>query len=307
MQPILSVRDLASRLGTSATRLREISREIKRDVRTLYKTHLLIQGSKVRQLAVPTPELMEIQRRINSNILAKLRLPVGVYGGVLGGSPRKNAAGHVDQPCVVNIDVKEFFPNVRHYMVYRMFRHEQEFGCDVASLLTRLTTYRSYLPQGAPTSTSIANLLLASPVDAPVAIEAERSGLRYSRFVDDITISGKNPRPFINLIARLLSRRRLQIHRYRPRQGRSKLKITGSGRAQRVTGLIVNAQRGLSVPGIRRERIRTAVWCLRRTSNHELAHAVNSIRGRISYVAQFNPGSARRLTAYLAETLAGRA
>lgn len=302
MRPILSVRDLASRLGTPPARLYDIGS----DIRTHYTTRPLLQGKKVRQLAVPKSELKEIQRRINSNILAKFQLPAGVYGGVPGGSPRKNAAEHAHQPCVVNMDVREFFPHVRHYMVYRMFRHELGFGRDVASLLTRLTTYRSYLPQGAPTSTPIANLLLAAPVDAPVAIEAARSGLRYSRFVDDIAISGKNPRQLISLIAKLLSRRRLKIHRFR-RHSRSKLKIMGSGRAQRVTGLVVNAPRGLSVPGARREKIRTAIWVLRRTSRQHLSRAVNSIRGKISYVAQFNCGSAKRLTAYLEATLAGRA
>jgi hypothetical protein len=204
------------------------------------------------------------------------------------------------------MDVREFFPHVRHYMVYRMFRHELGFGCDVASLLTRLTTYRSYLPQGAPTSTPIANRLLAAPVDAPVAVEAARSDLRYSRFVDDIAISGKNPRSLINFIAKLLSHRRLKVHRLR-RHSRSKLKITASGRTQQITGLIVNAPQGLSVPGQRREKIRTAIWVLRRTKRHQLSRAVNSIRGKIGYVAQFNRGSAKRLAAYLEATLARRA
>jgi hypothetical protein len=281
-------------------------REIGRDIKTHYTTRPLLQGNKVRQLAVPRSELKEIQRRINSNILLKIPLPAGVYGGVPGGSPRKNAAQHAHQPCVVNMDVKEFFPHVRHYMVYRMFKHELGFGRDVASLLTRLTTYRSYLPQGAPTSTPLANLLLAVPVDAPVAVEAAKFGLRYSRFVDDIAISGKNSRRLINLIAKLLSRRRLPIHRVR-RHGRAKLKIMGSGRAQQVTGLIVNAPRGLSVPGARREKIRTAIWVLRRTSRQDLSRAVNSIRGKIGYVAQFNRGSAKRLITFLEATLAGRA
>ena len=301
MRPILSLNDLASRLGTPATCLRDIGRQINKH----YTTRPLVQGAKSRQLAVPTAELMDIQRRINHNILAKLVLPPCVYGGVPGGSPRKNASQHEDQPCVVNMDVKEFFPHVRHYMVYRMFKHELGFGRDVASLLTRLTTYRSYLPQGAPTSTPIANLLLAAPVDIPVAAEAARLDLHYSRFVDDIAISGKNPRQLINLIAKLLSHKRLQVHRFRRHQ-RSKLKITGSGRSQQVTGLVVNAPCGLSVPGKRREKIRTAIWVLRRIPKQEFSTAVRSIRGKINYVSQFNHGSARRLAAYLEATLAMR-
>jgi hypothetical protein len=256
-------------------------------------------------LAIPGPDLKLIQRRINSNILAKVPLARTVYGGVRGGSPRKNAGEHSNQRCVINMDVKEFFPNVRHYMVFRMFRNELGFGRDVASLLTRLTTYRSYLPQGAPTSTAVANLLLAAPVDVPLSAEAERSGLRYSRFVDDIAISGRNPRSLINIIARLLSRRRLPIHRNRANR-RSKLKITPSGRAQAVTGLIVNSPSGLSVPKARRDKVRAAIYALRRAPEHQLQSAIASICGKIAYVAQFNPGAAKRLNGYLELTLRQR-
>jgi hypothetical protein len=115
--------------------------------------------------------------------------------------------------------------------------------------------------------------------------------------------SSKDPKPLINLVAKLLSSRRLPIHRYR-KGGRSKLKITPNGRAQQVTGLIVNAPHGLSVPGRRRDKIRAAIWMLRRVPRQDLSRAVKSIRGKIGYVAQFNRGSASRLTACLDSTLA---
>lgn len=301
MQPILSLRDLAARIGIPVPRLREVAR----DIASHYKIQPLKQGAKVRMLAIPGAELKTIQRRINRAILAKIPLATTVYGGVAGGSPRKNAAEHADQPCVITIDVKGFFPSVRHEVVYRMFRHELGFGKDVASILTRLITYRSYLPQGAPTSTAVANLVLAGPVDVPMSAEAERLRVRYSRFVDDIAISGANPRPLINKIAKLLSSRRLPIHR-RQMSGRSKLRITTSGRAQVVTGLIVNAAKGLSIPRPRRDRIRAAIYALRRVPKHEIDHAIASVCGKIRYVAQFNRGSANRLKTYLELTLHGK-
>jgi RNA-directed DNA polymerase len=300
VQPILSVRDLSSRLGFSPSRLREISRNIN----SHYTAKPLKQGSKIRQLAVPGPDLKLIQRRING-ILANVPLARAVYGGVPGGSPRKNAGEHSKQQCVISMDVKEFFPNVRNDMVFRMFRHQLGFGRDVASLLTRLTTYRTYLPQGAPTSTVVANLLLAAPVDVPICADAERGALRYSRFVDDITISGRNPRPLINLIARRLSRIRLPMHRNK-RNGRSKFKIMPSGGAQMVTGLVVNAQTGLSVPKARRDKIRAAIYALRQTPRHELHKALASVAGKIGHVAQFNAGAAKRLSGYLELTLRRR-
>jgi RNA-directed DNA polymerase len=297
LQPILSVRDLASRLGIRPSHLDEVAENIK----SHYKIEPLKQGSKVRMLAIPGPELKRLQRRINSNILAKIPLASTVYGGVRGGSPRKNAGEHANQRCVINMDVKEFFPNVRHDMVFRMFRNELRFGRDVASLLTRLTTYRSYLPQGAPTSTAVANLLLAQ-VDKRVCDHAERSGLRYSRFVDDIAISGENPRPLINKIAKLLSRKKLPIHRSRA-NGKSKLQITPNRNAQVVTGLIVNSPNGLSVPNRRRDKVRAAIYGLRHTPKHHLHKSVASVYGKIAYVAQFNPGAAKRLNGYLELTL----
>ena len=211
MQPILSVKDLSSRLGTPAAQLREIADDIKAH----YKVWPLLdkKKQKVRLLRVPSNELKEIQRRIKNNILALITLGEGVHGGVRGRSPRSNATQHLSQPCAVNLDVRDFFPNVRHYVVYRMFRRELGFGRDAARLLTRLTTLNSQLPQGAPTSTAVANVLLALPVDGPISVEAKRFDVRYTRFVDDITFSGSNPRPLINIVGRMLSRKRLPMYR----------------------------------------------------------------------------------------------
>ena len=57
----------------------------------------------------------------------------------------------------------------------------------------------------------IANALLSLPVDGPITTKAKVSNVRYTRFVDDVTFSGSNPRPLINLVGRTLSKRRLPI------------------------------------------------------------------------------------------------
>lgn len=307
MQPILSLRDLSSRLGRPLARLREIADDIK----SHYKLLPLVDKKnkdKVRHLMVPDDELKEIQRRIKNNILAKISLGGVVQGGVRGRSPRSNATQHLGQPCVVNLDVKTFFPSVRHYVVYRMFRHDLRFGRDVASLLTRLTTIKSELPQGAPTSTAIANVLLALPVDGPISIEAERFDVRYTRYVDDITFSGSNPRPLINIVGRMLSRRRLPMHRKKAKwHSKPKLKITSRSRRQEVTGLIVNSRTGPSVSRQYRDNIRAAIFALSNAlDDNMLRETVSSIRGKITYVRQFNGGAAKRLQRYLESTLAQR-
>ena len=307
MQPILSVRDLASRLGTSVARLREIADDIK----SHYKVRPQLDKKnkhKVRQLSVPSNELKEIQRRIKNNILAPITLGEGVHGGVRGRSPRSNATQHLSQPCVVNLDIRDFFPNVRHYVVYGMFRRELGFGRDVARRLTQLTTFDSQLPQGAPTSTAIANALLVLPVDGPISVEAERFDVRYTRFVDDITFSGSNPRPLINIVGRMLSRRRLPMYRKKAKwHSKPKLKITSNSKPQEVTGLIANSRTGPSVSRQYRDNVRAAILALRNTTEEGvLRAAASSIRGRIAHVRQFNPGAAKRMQGYLESTRAWR-
>ena len=65
------------------------------------------------------------------------------------------------------------------------------FSHDVSSLLTKLTTYNGHLPQGAPTSTTIANLIFV-PTGLELQSIAEREGLRFTTFVDDVTMSSQS-------------------------------------------------------------------------------------------------------------------
>jgi RNA-directed DNA polymerase len=303
MKPILSERDLASRLGIALTRLRQLADEVGKH----YIEFPVMKGDKVRIIRPPLDDLKDVQRRIKAKILDRLPLADGAHGGVRGRSPRSNAERHLGQACVINLDVRKFFDNVHHNVVYRLFRKELGFGREVARLLTRLTTLRDRLPQGAPTSTAIANLLLALPVDCPISGEAARIGVCYTRFVDDITFSGPDPRPLINVVGKMLSRRRLPMYRRRARyQPGSKLRITSRRDHQEVTGLVVNSKSGPSVPRTYRDNVRSAIFGLGSIEKTALPSAVRSIRGKIDYVRKFNIGAAERMQRNLAAALASR-
>jgi hypothetical protein len=276
-------------------------REIAADPKIHYTTFSRIdKKGKVRIFHNPSDELKGIQSGI-SRILAPFALAPIAHGGVRGRSPSTNAKRHIGQPYVVTVDVRDFFPSIRHYIVYRMFRHELGLGRDVASILTRLTTLDSRLPQGAPTSTAIANLLLQSAVDEPLSTVAEQHQLRLTRFVDDFAISGENPAALINLVAKLLSRRRLRIWRIR-----KKLKIMPRSRPQMVTGLNVNANGSPSVPRRKRDAIKATIHQLAELDAKSRVRTEASIRGQIAYVRQFNPGSADRLERLLTQTSSSR-
>jgi RNA-directed DNA polymerase len=298
VKPVLSVRDFARRVGSTAARLNRIAEEIKFHYRPF--SEMDAKKQKIRQFRDPSPELKQIQKKI-SRLLAGIAFSDLAHGGVTGKSPRSNATPHLGQRWVVNVDVKSFFPNVRHYVVYRLFRRELGFGRDVARLLTRLTTLDAGLPQGAPSSNAIANLLLTDVVDKPVSSVATKMNVEATRFVDDFTFSGDEPRPLINATAKALSRRRLSIWRKNGKfQPSPKLKIKPNSQRQEVTGLVVNGRSGPSLSTGRRDAVRAAIFQLVSIADaSSRSKALESIRGRITHVRTYNPGSALRLEKYL--------
>lgn len=290
MSAIVSMRQFAWSIGTPVARLRGIADDIERHYRS-QPLRDKTSGAVLRHLQVPDKELMGIQRRIVKQIVEPIGYSALAHGGVPGRSPRSNASAHLAQPWLVTMDVREFFPSVEHKIILRRFL-DLGFGRDVASLITRLVTYRGELPQGAASSTAVANLVMQG-TDALAALVAPSADCQATRFVDDIAISGEHPVAILGPVARELSRSRLRIHRGRGKSGKPKLKIVPNCARQEVTGLVVNGKSGPSVSKARRDRIRAQVHQIDKAS--DARESVDSIRGKIHYVRQFNPGSAARI------------
>jgi RNA-directed DNA polymerase len=142
-----------------------------------------------RTINPPKEELKELQKRINSYLVENIQTPSYAFGGIKRKDNIRNARFHKGQKFVFQTDLKDFFPYITHKMVYEMFVRVG-FSHDVSSLLTKLTTYKGHLPQGAPTSTTIANLVFV-PTGLEIQAIAEREGLRFTTFVDDVTVSSQ--------------------------------------------------------------------------------------------------------------------
>lgn len=287
MSALVSLRDLAHRLGFSREHLELVARNINDHYCEFESTDA--RTGKVRLISRPSKELKEIQSRIAKRLINVRVYGAEVQGGVRGRSPATNASVHLQKDCVVCVDVRKFFPSVGHAVVHRMLSAEFGFGRQVAALVTRLVTYRGQLPQGAPSSTAIANALLHIPVDGLVLERANACGCAYTRFVDDLTVSGRNPCEVINLMAKRLSQRQLAISRS------AKLKIMPRTGPQEVTGLLVNGRKP-SLSKERRDRVRAAVheWS-QMPGGERRRRSLQSVRGRIGYVKQHNLGSGLRL------------
>ena len=132
-----------------------------------------------------------MQRRLYKWILLrKLRPSLQSHGGVTGRSTKSNAEPHLKSSFVFKADISNFYPSIHHSRIYRLFLND--FGCspDVARLCTRLCTYEHHLALGLITSPFLADQVL-KPTDVRIAAACAKARIRYTRFVDDITLSGE--------------------------------------------------------------------------------------------------------------------
>lgn len=142
-----------------------------------------------RTIDAPSRELKYIQLKINKYLVENIKMPEYAYGGVKGKDNIVNALRHKGIKYVFQTDIKDFFPFITNKMVYNMLVHNG-FSPDVASVITKLVTYKGHLPQGSPASTTIANLVFV-PVGIRLQQFAEDNKLRFTTFVDDVTISSQ--------------------------------------------------------------------------------------------------------------------
>jgi len=243
--------------------------------------------TKQRTIDNPTQELKTIQSRINERLLKTCALPANILGGIQGKSVIDNAQLHRSSKVLVKIDIARFFPSITNNHVYYVWRHV--LGCSprISALLTRLTTFERHLPQGAPTSTSLANLVLYS-IDRPIRGECARLGIQYSSLIDDLAFSSDNPRPIIGVVIATLRKSGFHV-------SRRKLTICGR-RDRKVLNSIVLGTHGLGVLPDRLANIRSGIHKLRQglVRSEELDSYVRSLRGRISNVATICPEKAAR-------------
>src|SRR5262245_10063617 len=240
----LAVDALAKRLATTPDALRSVQ-YVYREARIPKR-----RGGE-RRLLIPDDATKAMQRRILRRVLGGLRAHPSATGFERGKSIVDNAAPHVGRAVVAKMDVVDFFPSTKAARVLRYFQWIG-WNRESAEILTRLTTFEDGLPQGAPTSPRLSNLVNYY-LDVQIANRVARRGGSYTRYADDITIS--LPKPNGRRVRGLVqhTRRMLAHHGYRLHT-RRKLHVARSHQRQVVTGLVVNS--GVRLPREVRRRLR---------------------------------------------------
>ena len=144
-------------------------------------------NQRTRQLNSTKIELKRIQKRILALLMSHVEIPTYAFGGVPKKDNIKNAKYHQGNKYIFTTDLRSFFPSISHNSVFEVYCNNG-YSPTVARILTKLTTYKHQLPQGVPTSTLLA-LLAFKPTGDKLYDYALQHNLKFSIFVDDITIS----------------------------------------------------------------------------------------------------------------------
>lgn len=187
-RPIASLSSLSKLLDVNERCLSFILRDVNRfyfPAKPCFKS-----DGTLREIFRVGGPLKFVQQRIKRRIFRQVEFPSYLKGGIKGGSPIRNAKIHSGATIIIREDVRNFFPSITVIVVKKMWMHFFKLPEEIAETLTILTTFRGCVPQGACTSTYLANLILWDK-EPQLKCRLKERGLEYTRYVDDINVSSK--------------------------------------------------------------------------------------------------------------------
>lgn len=233
----------------------------------------------------PRGDLKLIQRMIANELSASYDPPKCVQGFVKGQSVADNAIRHTHKRFVLTIDLKDFFPSISSGRVHELFLKYYGFTPELTDILTNLVCYQGCLPQGAPTSPIISNVVCFK-MDRAFLSLASSFKLDYTRYADDLTFSttsvfaarkvfdpskagldGVNPK-----ILEIISSNYFKVNE-------RKLHVAWSGSRQLVNGIVVNEKCNMKRETYRQLRSLFHTW---KTDGYE-ATVAKYLRGSPMY------------------------
>lgn len=312
---IFDIGHLAHYMHISKERLLQIAQK-----KEYYYYLIPKKSGGMRRIIVPNDELKNVQRWINKQILQAINPLDCVTGFVRGRSIVDNAKIHENKKYILNVDVENFFESITIDRVEKLFfalGYSHEVALFMADLCTTTINERyvrwklgkeyaksfeslmhkekPFLVQGAPTSPAIANLICYR-MDKRLMAYAERHGINYSRYADDITFSSDDiaSLPKVGYVKRLLKEEHFKLNT-------RKTKLLKEGMRQEVTGLLINER--VRIPRIYKKDIyRHLHFCLKYgglSHFNQIKSSFNVSRnwllGRIFYVNAVEPAEAAKM------------
>lgn len=275
-------------LGFSAKTLYGLSNTLEKHYHTVYLPKS--DGSK-RKLSVPDLILKLVQKSIADNIL--IQYPISKYAKAYkpGSSIQKNARPHVGKKKILKLDIEGFFDHILYSRVKDTVFYEEKYSESIRILLTMLCYYNDSLPQGAPTSPAITNIIMYD-FDETVGAFCNEKNIAYTRYCDDMTFSGCfEEREIISFVKGELRKLGLFLKN-------RKTAVVPATKRQCVTGIVVNEK--MNITKDYRKKVRQEVYyirkfgldgCLNNMGISDKERYLLSLKGRIAFVLQTIPNN----------------
>ena len=289
-KPLGSVQALAFMTNTSSEYLHKLARHAPTMYRVV-ETKKAEGRGEPKVTYEPALALKAFQRQLIKTVLAAVSFPPYINGGVPGRSYRADCAIHTEAEHVVKVDIASFYESVSSREVRRLWGQFFNFPPEVAELLTALTTHNGHLPRGAPTSSYLANLLFWRE-EPRLHADFAAGGVRYSRYVDDISLSSMELLDDLTVqgaITRLYG----MFKGKGIRPNREKQRVMRRPGALRVHNINVGGAEP-TIPKVARDEIRAGLHNLERAVaeyglTEEVQGTVRHLQGKIAWLKHFHP------------------
>ena len=274
-------------LGISTKTLYAVSNNIGKHY---HKAKLPKKSGGCRNLSVPDEILKVIQRQISEVLL--IHMPVSRYAKAyrFDSSTLRNAKHHVGKQVVLKLDILHFFDSIRYSTVKDKVFPEEIYAEPLRILLTMLCYHKDALPQGAPSSPAITNIILYE-FDELVGHWCRERNIAYTRYCDDMSFSGDFE------AVEVIRFVRTELKKLGFLLNEQKTKVQRPGQQQTVTGIVVNEK--LSIPADYRRKLRQELYYCRKFGIQEHLQKISleipadtyriQLLGKVNYVLQLHP------------------
>ena len=242
----------------------------------------------IRTITAPSDAIKNTQRLLNIALQCLYTPTQSTTGFVIGKSIVDNANRHVNKKYVYNIDLQDFFSSIQFTRIRGLlgnvelpnkwlksrvlsFASEQSIvldklvlNPDVAHYIANLCCFEGVLPQGAPTSPTVSNMV-CKVLDYKLYKLSEKYGLTFTRYADDITFSTNKPAITSELKAEIFAI--IRKEGFELNEAKERIQVYGkeldgklNRERQMVTGIVVNKKANVSKRYIRNLKAAIYNW-----------------------------------------------
>lgn len=270
----------------------------KKGTENSYRTFVILKKSGgIRAINAPNNELKSIQKRL-ALLLWRTQKESWEDKGIKPNishafekdkSIITNAQIHRNKRFVLNLDLENFFDSFHFGRVKGFFEKDNDFRVpsEVALVIAQLTCYKGCLPQGAPSSPIITNLI-CKILDLRILKLAKKYKLDYTRYADDLTFSTNNKK-FQTQQLEFISKLNKEIERAGFKINEKKTRLQFSDSRQEVTGLVVN--RKINIKREYYKKTRAMAYNLYKNGEFDIndtTGTINQLEGRFSFINQLD-------------------